>query len=87
MRDLGTLGGRTSDAIAINERGQIIGSSYTANGGEHAFVWEGAKMKKLASLGRVLRTAVAINNRGQIAGSSATKSGEVHAVLLAPKHR
>jgi hypothetical protein len=55
--------------------------------GEHAFVWEGGKMKELASLGGVLRTAVAINNRGQIAGSSATKSGEVHAVPRAPRHR
>ena len=40
MRDLGTLGGKTSDAVAINERGQVIGQSTTESGRSHAFLWQ-----------------------------------------------
>jgi len=85
MRNLGTLGGRTSVATGIIERGQIIGGSDTTYGTGHAFVWEDGKMKELVSLGGVGRTAVAINNRGQIVGWSTTKSRGDHAVLWAPK--
>jgi len=38
--DLGTLGGDMSHAIDINEAGQIAGWAYTADGSEHAFVWQ-----------------------------------------------
>jgi probable HAF family extracellular repeat protein len=39
MRDLGTLGGPASGAVAINERGQIAGDAETADGPDHAFLW------------------------------------------------
>ena len=71
--DLGTLPGRRScDANAINERGQIVGSS-----GSHAFLWQNGQMIDLGTLpGRMKSGAVAINDRGQIAGWSGP-----HAVL------
>ncbi len=71
IRDLGTLA-----AAAINERGQIVGSSNT-----HAAVWEKGKTTDLGTLpGRPQSNAAAINERDQIVGWSATKTGQ-HAVL------
>ncbi|HXK31377.1 MAG TPA: hypothetical protein VJZ94_01370 [Candidatus Paceibacterota bacterium] len=37
--DLGTLGGDSSVAYGINDRGQVVGNSKTSNGSEHAFLY------------------------------------------------
>lgn len=39
MTDLGTLGGITSRARGINNRGQVIGTGYLASGEYHAALW------------------------------------------------
>jgi len=66
IRDLGTLGRKDSVAAAINDRGQIVGSST-----EQAFLWENGKMRMLGTLrGFAHSQAADINNRGQIVGSS-----------------
>lgn len=44
VTDLGTLGGNSSTATAINETGQIVGVSATAQGREHAFLWHNGAM-------------------------------------------
>jgi probable HAF family extracellular repeat protein len=56
MIDLGTLGGRSSFAAAVNGRGQVIGDSDTGTGstgtGEgHAFLWQNGSMTDLGTLG------------------------------------
>ena len=93
MIDLGTLpGGAAAYAAAINDKGQIVGHSYTASGSIRAVLWEiDAKTKsyKIRDLGFLggsdpYSYAFAINNSGQVAGDSMTASGHAHAFLWDP---
>lgn len=78
--DLGTLGWSSSDAVAINDRGEIVGNRYSGSA-EHAFLWRDGKMRDLGTLGGTRSEATAINNGGEIVGDSTTASGEQHAFL------
>ncbi len=73
--DLGTLGGESSYATAINDRGDVVGSSQAADGEYHGFVWRNGSMKDLGML-----RPTDINNRGQIVGTVDTTHG-MQAVL------
>ena len=45
LADLGTLGGDASEALGINNRGQIVGQATVSGGGAtHAFVWHQGRM-------------------------------------------
>lgn len=72
VKDLGTLGGKWSEAVAINDRGQIVGNSATASGLIHAFIWQHGRLSDLGTLFGKETRAVAINNRGQVVGYSNT---------------
>ena len=61
-----------SEATAINDRGQIVGSSVNAADNKHAFLWQNGKMADLGTLGGIYSTATSINDRGQIVGASVT---------------
>jgi probable HAF family extracellular repeat protein len=83
MRDLGTLGGGRSAAVAVNERGQVAGTSDTESGERHAFLWDPVTgMRDLGALGWDGQVA-ALNERGQVTGFSTT-SRHVRAVLWTP---
>jgi len=76
--DLGTLGGRNSNATAINNSGQIVGSSDVLIGyltDRHAVRWDAGVISDLGVLGTG-RTSEAtdINNAGIVVGYSLTDS-------------
>ena len=77
IRRLGPLPGRTaSTASDINERGQIVGTSYVIRGDYYhlkvrAFLWQSGRLRDLGALpGDTESEAVAINDAGQVIGLS-----------------
>ena len=70
ITDLGTLGGTSSQGVAINASGQATGSSATADEETHAFLWDGTTMQDLGTLGGSDSGGAAINDSGQVTGGA-----------------
>ena len=70
IHDVGSLGGINSGATALNDNGQIVGSSETSAGLNHAFLYENGSMFDLGTLGGNTSSAVGINSLGQIIGTA-----------------
>jgi probable HAF family extracellular repeat protein len=86
MQDLGTLGGHNSCPSALNDAGQIAGTSDTQIGFSyyHAFVWlnNGTPIKDLGTLGGHFSNAYDINSSGQVTGRAFLAGNQVsHAFL------
>jgi len=67
---LGTLGGTNTLPYALNQQGQVVGYSYTAqNAAYHAFLWsKSSGMKDLGTLGGLNSYALGINKSDQVVG-------------------
>ena len=68
MTDLGSLGGNSSYAVALNDSGEVVGNSYTPGGWQHAFLYSNGTMADLGTLGGVDSEALGINNSGEVVG-------------------
>lgn len=81
VTDLGTLGGEQREAVAINDRGQVVGWSATKRNDslgrpvKHAFLWQTGKMIDLNPPGLLRSRAVAINESGQVLIQTFRESG------------
>jgi probable HAF family extracellular repeat protein len=70
LQPLGTLGGEISIPADVNSWGEVVGSSTTADGHSHAFVWYGPTgMVRLDEGGAGRSKALAINSWGDIIGT------------------
>jgi probable HAF family extracellular repeat protein len=82
MSDLGTLGGTFSEANSINDRGSVVGGSYTANDvATQAFIYRHGRMTDLGTLGGQDSMATGINDEGAVVGSATTSAGALHGFI------
>jgi len=81
---LGTLGGKNSYAVAINEDGLVVGSANKADGTTHAFLFDDGNMRDLGTLGGNNSDAFGINEHARIVGRAqfATDDPRTHAFFL-----
>ena len=78
VTSLGTLGGDSSEASALSNRGEVVGSSKTDAGQTHGFVYRAGVMGDLGALtGGTHSRATAINDRGQVLGYGEINAGQI----------
>lgn len=68
MTDLGTLGGDGSEAWAVNDAGQVVGSAENVEKNWRAFLWQSGSMTDIGGPHDSQSCALDINNAGQIVG-------------------
>jgi probable HAF family extracellular repeat protein len=93
MQDLGTLEERWSDALAVNNKAEVVGLVKTADihsdAADAAVLFAGSEVIDLNDMidpasGWHLVEATAINDIGQIVGQGRNSVGQLHAFLLTP---
>jgi len=87
-----TSAGTGTQAAAVNDSGQIVGSCVTSSGNTHAVIWSNGKIADLNSLipqvtGMTLTRATGINRAGQIVVEQQTNldGPTTRAFLLTPR--
>ena len=78
MTDIGTLGGNNSNALWINDSGQVVGNAQLPDGTHHGFVWSAGRMTDIGTIGGdPCSNAFYINARGQVVGTTADCHGTI----------
>lgn len=85
MVEIGTFGGPSSSALAINNHGVTVGWADNADGTHHAFAYRNGLLKDLGTLGGQNSSATDINNKGQIIGSAQQADGVERAFIFSDK--
>jgi probable HAF family extracellular repeat protein len=84
ITDLGTLGGATSVALGINNFGEVVGYSETADKQNHAFLYlAGGQLLDLGTLGGHVSYASRIRDCGILVGHAAIPDGRMRAFIAA----
>jgi probable HAF family extracellular repeat protein len=94
VKTLGILpGDGAAFATGINNRGQVVGSTFNSEGWSRGFIWQDNVMTDLNTLihrdsNLYIIAASNINERGQISGMATVLTGpdanKIHAILLTP---
>jgi probable HAF family extracellular repeat protein len=87
VTDIGSLGGIDAYGRGINDAGQVVGWSRTAEGNTHAFITgpKGEGMTDIGTLGGSDSWAYGINATGQVVGRSLIAGdGSYHAFITGP---
>lgn len=73
--DLGTFGGSFSNAVAVNDSGQVAGYARTPDEKDHAFLATASGMVDLGTFGGQYSYAYGLNQAGLVVGSAYDASG------------
>src|SRR5580765_7640119 len=80
--DLGTLGGVESQALGLNDKGQVVGYAFTGTGAKRAFrTFPNAAINSTTDnlgvlSGGSVSVAFSVNFSGQVAGHSSSSGGD-----------
>jgi probable HAF family extracellular repeat protein len=96
VTNLGILpGDGAAFATGVNNRGQVVGSTFNSQGWSRGFIWHDNVMTDLNTLipkdsNFFINAASNINERGQISGMATVLTGpdanKIHAILLTPSN-
>jgi len=70
VTNVGTLGGATSKAVAVDGRGRIVGVSTTERGTARAFVWDDGAIQPLPTPEGDAIQVTAVNEAGEVVGAA-----------------
>lgn len=82
VSELGTLGGTSSEAFALNEAGEVAGRAANLFEETRAFLFSAGTMQDLGTLGGISSEAYALNSKGTVVGMSELTQGDRHAFVF-----
>lgn len=82
VRYLAVPAGTDPEVTGVNNRDQVIGTTYYQNGAFRAFLWQGKSYRLLPTPKGSNSRAVAVNNKGQIVGAIAPAGSDTEQAVL-----